>query len=426
MDKWLTVLVSFGLLATLGGLGSACGSSVNSEVPTTPDSTTLDAPTNVTVTAASRSLTVTFDPVVNAESYNIYIASEPGISQGNWGDLTDGAFHTTDSSPFTITGLRNEVTYYLVVVAMRDTYRSPDSFEVNGRPRGSYVALASGAGFQILDVSDPSNLELLSELSLSGGLTDVSVRGDYAYVSAAGDGLHIVDIHDLRAPELVSTIDTPDNAYGVTSIGDYAVVCDSQTGAVFVNVADPAQPAIEGTYDNPGLAVRADANDSYVFLGAHADGLIVLTPGASPAMQGSWQAPTDSAYGVKIVGDTAFVAYTTEGLRILDVSNPASPSSLGSYDTDDVVWGVGVEGSYAAIADGETGTHILFVDDLTDPTLVSTLPTDGLDFDVEVHDGLVVIADIYNGVKVVDIADPGVIAGDWPNGGTWGIDVVAP
>lgn len=64
------------------------------------------------------------------------------------------------------------------------------------------------------------------------------------------------------------------------------------------------------------------------------------------------------------------------GLQIVDISNPANPSKLGSYFGSVCVWEVAVGGRYA-YAVGTSGNHIggmmiLDISDPTDPFLVST------------------------------------------------------
>jgi hypothetical protein len=67
-----------------------------------------------------------------------------------------------------------------------------------------------------LDPVQTTNLELISKLGLSnveeGGIADVSVYGDYAYLAAWGgetckhNGVHVVDISDVANPVEVGFI----------------------------------------------------------------------------------------------------------------------------------------------------------------------------------------------------------------------------
>ncbi len=65
-----------------------------------------------------------------------------------------------------------------------------------------------------------------------------------------------------------------------------------------------------------------------------------------------------------LAGSYAYVADGSSGLQVIDVSNPASPTLAGSYDTPDYAFGVFVAGSYAYVADRETGLLIFDVSGL--------------------------------------------------------------
>jgi len=65
---------------------------------------------------------------------------------------------------------------------------------------------------------------------------------------------------------------------------------------------------------------------------------------------GSYDTPS-FAYGVVLIGSTAYVADGATGLQIIDVSNSASPTLLGSYDTPGTAYSVVISGSTAYVAD---------------------------------------------------------------------------
>ncbi len=111
------------------------------------------------------------------------------------------------------------------------------------------------------------NVELVSKLELSnvepGGIADVAVFGDYAYLAAFGrsvcenTGVHVVDISDIgdprevgfvRAPEgsfpgegvQVVSIDTPDFTGDVLLTNNE--ICNPATGFGGINLHDVTDP----------------------------------------------------------------------------------------------------------------------------------------------------------------------------------------
>jgi hypothetical protein len=78
-----------------------------------------------TPAAASSKMTVAWDSVPNAVSYNLYWLTTPGVTQQN-GNQIKGV-----KSPYTFTGLNRGVTYYFVVTAVSQAGESQESVELS-------------------------------------------------------------------------------------------------------------------------------------------------------------------------------------------------------------------------------------------------------------------------------------------------------
>ena len=93
-------------------------------------------------------------------------------------------------------------------------------------------------------------------------------------------------------------------------------------------------------------------------------------PAASPSEIGFFDSAGSWASDVTVSGSYAYVTYMDNGLRIFDISNPASPSSVGNEATDSWSYGITVAGNYVYLADGNDGLQII---DITDPTAPITV-----------------------------------------------------
>jgi len=70
-----------------------------------------------------------------AISYNVYMASVPGVNKSNYSFLAEGMKHTGVTSPFTHTELTNGKTYYFVVTAVNAAGESSESNQVSATPK---------------------------------------------------------------------------------------------------------------------------------------------------------------------------------------------------------------------------------------------------------------------------------------------------
>jgi hypothetical protein len=116
------------------------------------------------------------------------------------------------------------------------------------------------------------------------------------------------------------------------------------------------------------------------------------------------------------------------GLVIVDVSNPASPTLKGSYNTAGSSHGVAVEGNYAYVADDSNGLVIVDVANQAAPTLKGRYDTAGYPERVAVEGNYAYVADYANGLAIVDVSNPAepTLKGTYNNDGyfTSGVDVV--
>ncbi len=106
----------------------------------------LPAPTGVTATAGNGQVTISWNSVTGAASYNIYMAAQSGVTKSNYSTKTGGMTHTNVTSPYVHTGLTNGTTYYFVATAVNSVMESTESSEVNALPKAAQK-IATGANF---------------------------------------------------------------------------------------------------------------------------------------------------------------------------------------------------------------------------------------------------------------------------------------
>ena len=107
-------------------------------VPTGPG-VAPSTPTGVSATAEDGQITISWDSVSWATSYNIYWATWPGVSKTNYEGVVYDA-----TSPYTHTGLTNGIPYYYVVTAENSYGESGESSEVSATPASDFYVSIDG------------------------------------------------------------------------------------------------------------------------------------------------------------------------------------------------------------------------------------------------------------------------------------------
>ena len=128
---------------------------------------------------------------------------------------------------------------------------------------------------------------------------------------------------------------------------------------------------------------------------------------------------------VKIVGNYAYCAFV-DGLVVLNISSPASPSLVGQLYLHGSGIGIDVSGNYAYLADGDSGFQIIDVSNPANPTLAGSYDTPSDAYDVFVLGNYAYVADDYSGLQIIDVSNPAnpTLAGSYETHYAWGVFVL--
>ncbi len=113
----LCILLAVFLTACGGGGGGNGGGSTSPSIPT-----------GVIATAGNGQVTINWDAVAYATSYNIYYSTTSGVT------TTTGIKIANATSPYIHPGLTNGITYYYVVTAVNNYGESRESTDISAKP----------------------------------------------------------------------------------------------------------------------------------------------------------------------------------------------------------------------------------------------------------------------------------------------------
>ena len=250
---------------------------------------------------------------------------------------------------------------------------------VDVRVYGHYAIAVSQVGpVQIIDLDPPEaahTAALFSTASILGAHT-VEIDGNYAYLSLYGIGpadLHIVDLTNPLAPVDVGRWTHPDHALPSNAQAHDCYVRDNRAysfylegGVGILDITDRSAPATLGIVNYPGSFTHSGwlTEDGRYLLtcdevyDGHLRVFDVSNPASAPQV-GEYRPKSDAAiHNVYVRGRYAFIAYYSEGLRVVDMGDPTRPVEVGFYDTHPAGGSV-FGGAYAAFPYAPSGNIYL-------------------------------------------------------------------
>lgn len=334
---------------------------------------------------------------------------------------------------------------------------------VGGWPYGSTLAIdmdtdrgvlyvGSGGSVLIMDVSDPTNLQVLNDdIRTVGLVNDIFYDADdqHLYMAAEEGGLIIWDVQDLDAPAPISTtevyyadVETP--VSNVDIFENFAIVECSWGYVHSLDVSDPNNPqqiSFNGAMGNPAHDLYVSPDGQAHTSGAQYYQRLEIMPDGSLNTSGSKDFIPEGPYTVWGDQNHAYIEYggylyimslssfmfesvtnvggvsdmviedglayivNGDGFQIWDVSNPQNPNYVGSSTTTESPKRVVVSGHYAYIADGIYGLRIFDVADPSQPAEVGYFKSFSVAQEVAVHGSYVYLAESLDGLLVIDVSD---------------------
>ncbi|MFH1843199.1 MAG: FlgD immunoglobulin-like domain containing protein [bacterium] len=315
---------------------------------------------------------------------------------------------------------------------------------------GDLVLVADGVtGLALVDVSDPTAPQLVGIHDTPGSAIAVAVAGDLAYVADRESGLQIVDISDPTSPTSVGSYDTPDDTWAVAVDGDLVYLGDSGNGIVIVDASDPTLPVLLGALDTSGSVRGIQVAGDELLVAAYYQVLVldvsnptspfirhaIDTPGTvtrvasagihafavagsgggfislryrertDPLLLGSISLP-GPPLDLVVAGDYAFVADYTNGLAVVDISDPFNPIFIDTLVSLHQARTVCLAGDVAFIAMDNRHLGVADISDPENPVHLSTWVAPGLVRHALAVGDLLYVACDAAGLLLLDITDP--------------------
>ena len=274
---------------------------------------------------------------------------------------------------------------------------SGDAFEVTARGDFLYVGGLT-KGLVVFNVADPRRPRFTGQYSVDAGagsresFTNIhnlflSPHGDLIYAinqSHPATDLRIIEVSDPARPREVGRFSVRSDGPPLGGQHDIEVIERGGRLIAFLNhlsdglyvldITDPSavrqlsHVTYEGIFSHAGASFERNGRLYY----AHTDegfdaGLTVfdVTDLSAPREVSRFRTRRGiSLHNIEIADGIAYVSYYGDGLRVIDLRDPANPREIGHYDTVPPeqerglfqgAWGVGLTGGHVYISDIENG-----------------------------------------------------------------------
>jgi hypothetical protein len=231
-----------------------------------------------------------------------------------------------------------------------------------------YIAGGGIAFFaDVTTLAPPRFQSKVDQLAQAFGLDIVA---GLAYIATGTDGLQIWNVTLPESASRLSRLRPSADAdiQGIALSGKLAYLASYQRGLDIVDISDPLAPVLRGTYPTSvgslgSVILQASGNRLYMIDG-NALTIFDISSRLQPHKLGSY-GPSLGVYDFQVVGNIAYLAGGSGGMKIVNVANAASPALIKSYATPGIVYGIAVQAGLAYLADGDS--HNLLIVNVANP-----------------------------------------------------------
>ena len=276
-----------------------------------------------------------------------------------------------------------------------------------------YVGYDPDHTLHIVDVSNPKSPLRVGAVGVIA-IRRVIVSGDFAFLMA-GVGLVIIDVSDPTAPFEIHRRYLSGEELDMAHSGHLLYVLNevvSIRSIEYIDVSDPAAPQTVATHRAGVWAARIHVRAGRAML-VHESGIEIYDvsiPQNFPTFLGGFL-QTDRKYNegaLGFSGEHVLLPLAQGGLRTMDVSDPATPTSVGVYATagGDRVGSLAVSGSHLYLSGARPNLRILDISDPAQPTQVAEFRLAEFGEGGVTIDGPILYLSTRFALHVLSIADP--------------------
>ncbi len=245
-------------------------------------------------------------------------------------------------------------------------------------------------GLIIVNVSNPSQPEILGEYHGGGFPYAIESVGEIVYIADEVEGLRVIDISDPTHPLEIEGFSGSGMAFDLEIVGDFLFLADYEWGMVVLDISIPSNPEYVASFGPDCFHFEIEENIAYI-AGAGRLRTVNVSDPHNPTLLGQTIASGITLWDPSVSNGTVYLANHSgdDGeLLIYDARNPSNIQKIGEFDSDGTFQSFFVDHSLLYAVDFMSGLYVLDVTNATVPLEIERF-SDGQPWDVTICDGLV-------------------------------------
>jgi hypothetical protein len=238
----------------------------------------------------------------------------------------------------------------------------------------------------------------------TGYVYGVYVKNTIAYVSD-NHGLLIIDVNDAGRPRFLGKVDLGEMVGDVFVTGERAFLAFGNE-LIISDVSDKTKPFITGRFKSNGRIESIIADEKLAFVGYAGNGIRILNIEDPAHLKEICHFATGkSCRGIAVKDHFLYAASTTGGLEIFDISKPEKPVNILTVPGTGGASGVYLKDNILAIGSFNNGIKLFDISDPVNPVLLKSLNNSVENRHVQLFDRFL-ITDSLNELIMYDITNP--------------------
>ncbi|MBY9000554.1 MAG: hypothetical protein KGD64_06545 [Candidatus Heimdallarchaeota archaeon] len=269
------------------------------------------------------------------------------------------------------------------------------------------IAYVTCGDFYLLNISDPSSITEISSFPLYRG-HNFRIKDDIAYITDEIFGLKLLNISDPSNPNLISQINDGGTVGDLFIVDNLVYVADVDDGLEIIDVSNATNPTKIAQYDEEGgistVLIQEEILYTIIF---RVDGrswlnIMDISDIENMVVLGSYDVNI-LAHDIAVEDGVAYVANKEDGIMLLNVTDPTNIELLSSEDIEGTIENLYTEDNLVYLANKIAGVQVYDVIDPLDIQKVGEFVDVGNPQDVEVIDNLIYVTDSSEGLEILEI-----------------------